>query len=157
MEAELPEVIASKIRVESSGCWLWTAATDRHGYGKIRWQRKTQFSHRVVYALLRSESIDGFDLDHLCRNVGCCNPTHLEPVSHTENLRRGEGRQATLARYAEPRDCPRGHPLYGPNLYEYRAVKNGYEYINRMCRTCRAANDRKRKARRREAAQNPAA
>lgn len=28
-------------------------------------------------------------LDHLCRNPACCNPSHLEPVTPKENTRRG--------------------------------------------------------------------
>lgn len=28
------------------------------------------------------------EIDHLCRNPGCCNPDHLELVTHAENNRR---------------------------------------------------------------------
>lgn len=42
--------------------------------------------------ILRYEQINGpapAVLDHLCRNRWCCNPAHLDAVSHTENVRRG--------------------------------------------------------------------
>jgi hypothetical protein len=29
------------------------------------------------------------ELDHRCKQKDCMNPDHLEPVSHTENVRRG--------------------------------------------------------------------
>jgi hypothetical protein len=31
---------------------------------------------------------EGLELDHLCENPPCCNPAHLEPVTHAENNRR---------------------------------------------------------------------
>ncbi len=33
---------------------------------------------------------DGLDIDHLCLNTVCCNPTHLEPVTRDENSRRAQ-------------------------------------------------------------------
>lgn len=32
---------------------------------------------------------EGLELDHLCRVRCCCNPSHLEPVTRAENIRRG--------------------------------------------------------------------
>ena len=37
----------------------------------------------------------GMTIDHLCSNRRCVNPTHLELVSQTENLRRGRGTKLT--------------------------------------------------------------
>lgn len=31
----------------------------------------------------------GKELDHVCRVRACVNPAHLEPVTHIENVRRG--------------------------------------------------------------------
>jgi hypothetical protein len=31
----------------------------------------------------------GLELDHLCQNKLCVRPDHLDPVTHTENRRRG--------------------------------------------------------------------
>jgi hypothetical protein len=32
---------------------------------------------------------DGLMLDHLCRNTACVNPSHLEPVTNSVNVQRG--------------------------------------------------------------------
>lgn len=34
------------------------------------------------------------ELDHLCRRPACCNPDHLEPVTHRTNMRRAYAREA---------------------------------------------------------------
>jgi len=36
-------------------------------------------------------------LDHLCRNRACVRPSHLEPVTQTENIRRGAGTKLNAA------------------------------------------------------------
>jgi hypothetical protein len=49
-------------------------------------------AHRVVYERVRGPIPKGLVLDHLCRNPGCVNPEHLEPVSQATNLRRAMSR-----------------------------------------------------------------
>jgi hypothetical protein len=45
--------------------------------------------HRFAYELLVGPIPAGLVLDHLCRNRLCVNPNHLEPVTNSENPRRG--------------------------------------------------------------------
>lgn len=40
----------------------------------------------------------GLEFDHLCRNKLCVRPDHLEAVTHTENVRRGNSPSAIAAR-----------------------------------------------------------
>lgn len=136
--------VRQRIRVTDSGCWEWTGARDKHGYGRMRGHGKTMFTHRYVYIELIGTA-DGLDLDHLCRNPSCCNPKHLEAVTHIENVRRGVASQVTKAYYRNHRFCPQGHPLFGENLY-IQMTRAGYE--NKQCRTCVRA--RKRAYRERE-------
>jgi hypothetical protein len=85
-------------------CWPWKGARNSAGYGLLHFQGKSQGAHRVAYELTRGKIPDGIELDHLCRNRVCCNPSHLEEVSHDENMRRvrvaqaknGEGVQSLL-------------------------------------------------------------
>lgn len=85
-----------------------------------------QVVHRVTYQLLVGPIPEGLELDHLCEVKACCNPEHLEPVTHAENLRR--------CRYSRERSasdtCTKGHVYTPENTYRY---PNGA----RACRECR--------------------
>lgn len=78
----------------------------------MRVNKRGQQAHRVAYELFVAEIPEGFDLDHLCRNRGCVNPDHLEPVTRRENLLRGETIPARNARITH---CPQGHPYDAEN------------------------------------------
>jgi hypothetical protein len=108
------------------GCWLWTAARV-HGYGIIFWNGRNQPVHRIVYELLVNVIPEGLTLDHLCRVRHCCRPEHLEPVTHQENILRG---QSPIAHQVRQTHCKRGHPFDEVNTIQ-RA--NG----QRGCRICK--------------------
>lgn len=120
-----PERFWKKVE-KSNGCWEWTASKDPHGYGTVRNDKKTLGAHRVSYELIVGKIPDGLDLDHLCRNPGCVNPAHLEPVTHRENVRRGNaGLHCAIKTH-----CPHRHE-YTP---ENTAI---YDDGLRRCRECR--------------------
>ena len=50
--------------------------------------RNRYFAHRVAYELTYGRIPEGKEVDHLCRNKACVNPSHLEAVSHRENMLR---------------------------------------------------------------------
>ena len=87
---DLPQRLQSKISVDESGCWNWTGANKGNGYGNSWLNGKNQPAHRVVYQIAIGNIKEGLDLDHLCRNRGCVNPAHLEPVTRSTNLKRGD-------------------------------------------------------------------
>lgn len=123
----LEDRIAEKIDFTSStdGCWLWQNPRP-HGYGQIRVGKRQRIAHRVIYELYVGPVDDGLELDHLCRNRSCVNPDHLEPVTHSENVRRGEVPQLQLRKT----HCLRGHPFDEENTRIYRG--------SRGCRKCAA-------------------
>lgn len=137
----IPTTLLTKIDM-SGDCWIWLAALDRHGYGVFRFEDRTQRAHRVVYQLFVGPT--ALELDHLCRNHACVNPDHLEPVTHVENVRRGNAGMATALRWTQPRDCPKGHPMSGTNLYVH--YNERFKRINRQCKKCKLDNKRRYKA-----------
>jgi len=118
-------------------CWEWRAYRRPNGYGQFDTLKVlgTNLAHRAAYLLLVGPIPAGLTLDHLCRNRGCVNPSHLEPVTAGENVLRGIGPTAANARRTH---CIHGHPFSGGNLYMHPSGQ-------RMCRTCRAGWDRKYK------------
>lgn len=81
-------------RPDLGPCWVWMAGTDAHGYGHF-WSERYVGAHIWAYTTFVGPVGDGLELDHLCRRVSCCNPSHLEPVTHQENIRRGYAARRT--------------------------------------------------------------
>lgn len=75
--------------VLADGCWRWTRSLDGKGYGQIAAGGKMYRAHRAVYEGNKGPIPKGTVLDHLCGRRDCVNPDHMEPVSHSENLKRG--------------------------------------------------------------------
>jgi hypothetical protein len=122
----------------NSGCWLWTAAVDRYGYGRIaKRQHGHNLAHRFFFANLVGPLVEGLVIDHRCRTRSCCNPWHLEQVNPRENTRRGT---SFSVRNAAKENCPRGHALSGSNLYRDSSGK-------RHCRACWVVHKRAHLAR----------
>jgi hypothetical protein len=128
-----PDGIHSQTGENLGSCWLWTAARVGNGYGLFSVDRRLVRAHRFAYELLVGPIPEELDLDHLCRVRHCVRPTHLEPVTRRENLRRGVGVMATVARHAAKTHCTRGHEYSPQNTY---VDPRG----NRQCRTCRLAH-----------------
>ena len=83
----------TKITVCECGCWLF-ARTDRYGYGSFKFRGRNLVAHRFAFERAVGPIPDDCDLDHLCdRHRNCVNPSHLEPVSKSENARRANRRR----------------------------------------------------------------
>jgi hypothetical protein len=69
---------ANVIPEPMSGCWLWTAGTDQHGYGQI-WENSTKRwkAHRLSFTLHCGPIPSGLHVLHQCDNPFCVNPDHL--------------------------------------------------------------------------------
>lgn len=109
------ERFAGKYLVDAAtGCWCWTGALDRDGYGaqfrvgsRTDGTRRHVKPHRWIFAHERGPIPDGMVIDHLCRNRRCVNPHHMEAVTPATNHARGLRAQRAL--------CPRGHAIAGRN------------------------------------------
>lgn len=89
------------VKDAKSGCWVWQGPKSKDGYYQIKVSRKRILVHRWMYEKEFGPIPNGLFLDHLCRNPKCVNPMHLEPVTHTENLRRGLSTKLTVDKVAE--------------------------------------------------------
>lgn len=96
--------------IQESGCWDWvgsvSSGTRGMRYGHLWVNGKHKRATRHLYELHKGAIPFGFHLDHLCRNTLCVNPDHLEPVTNTENVLRGNGAPAQNRRKTH---CHRGH------------------------------------------------
>ena len=87
-----------------SGCWVWSASLRPtrdgrrgrvyvHATGHRTWRRVD--AHVFFYEAFKGPIPSGLEIDHLCRNVQCVNPDHLEAVTHQVNMRRGKNTKLT--------------------------------------------------------------
>lgn len=110
MPDDLMANLAGKFRVDTgTGCWLWIRSRHTHGYGKLRIGGKDYYAHRVAYEARYGPIPEGMEIDHLCCVKACCNPHHLEAVTHAENVRR-------IVRTPK-KACRAGHLLTPDNTY----------------------------------------
>jgi hypothetical protein len=108
-------------------CWEWLGRKDDGGYGDFDLDNKSIKAHIFSYEYLIGPRSNELELDHLCRNRSCVNSTHLEQVTHRENILRG---LSFAARNAKKTHCPSGHEYTPENT---RMLPNN---SGRRCRTC---------------------
>lgn len=123
-------------KVDKSGdCWVYkpAATNGRSRYGTFSVDSRKDFpriqmgAHRFAWLDTHGTIDDDLTLDHLCRNISCVNPEHLEEVTLEENVSRAN-RGRTVCRnghvYAEVGRVP---------------VGNGWH----ACKGCKDASDKR--------------
>ncbi len=120
---------------ESSGeCWMWTAGR-RKAYGCFVLDGKNRPAHVASLIFAGIEVDPALTVDHLCRRTLCVNPSHLEQIESSVNIRRSGNITAQNSRKTH---CPRGHKLSGGNVYSNRR--------DRTCVPCNREGNRRRSA-----------
>lgn len=99
-------------------CWLWTGAINR-GYGQF----ENRQAGRIAWELAIGPIPERLEIAHSCGQRRCCNPKHLELVTHLESQLRSPISFASIN--AAKTSCPRGHE------YDHTTA-NGW----RRCRAC---------------------
>jgi hypothetical protein len=144
MEYEDKELMRFFHKLDITGfCWLWRGKLNEKGYASTTHKGKSTGAHRKAYEMLIGPIPEGLELDHLCRIRHCCNPDHLEPVTHLENVARAKAfrnlahthTRAQKAKRPEGRltHCKHGHELTEANtLVSKRATGS----VRVRCKTC---------------------
>jgi hypothetical protein len=147
-----------RLNRDAEGCWSSSFRPDSNGYVKAYVDGKKISLHRLMYESEYGSVPEGMELDHVCHTEDpscpggnsclhrrCCNPWHLEPVTHRENVLRGRS-PGQLADWQASRTpvatCKYGHPYEGWNLI-LRKDRNGRE-----CRECLNRRNRESASRR---------
>lgn len=134
----------SKVR-KTRTCWIWVGAKSR-SYGHFWLKGRVRKAHVVAWEWENGPVPNGMELDHVsprCKNTLCVRPSHLEPVTHLENVRRGDASLGTgmAAINRDKTHCPQGHPYDEANTYRRRRPSG----IDRICRACRRLGMQRRR------------
>lgn len=124
----------AKVNITPGRCWEWTDHLN-NGYGRLKIGTGYVPAHVFAYETFIGPIPAGLEPDHLCRNRACANPLHLELVSHSENVKRGNAGLHTALKERAKTHCPQGHPYNTANTY---LAPNGW----RKCRICRRSQQR---------------
>jgi hypothetical protein len=139
---------------DSSACWDWLGSKSKDGYGQFilsarRGQQRVRVSpYRFIWEYFNGPMADGLEPDHLCNRRSCCNPAHIEPVTHSENQKRSyqRGRKRGAYNPRHPTHCPHGHAYTPTNTVISSQGSIQCRECNRL--RCLAYKDRTRPARR---------
>lgn len=70
-----------------TGCLLWNSNKGSDGYGRFRIGTKYWGAHRLAYLIGNGPFDSSLVIRHMCDNPQCCNPKHLIPGTHADNMR----------------------------------------------------------------------
>lgn len=89
-----------------SPCHIWQGPTSGEGrgggYGRMSLNGQTVAVHLVVYSHFYGYIPGKKQIDHLCNHRLCCNPTHLEMVTHKVNQKRRVARSKDYSNLTVP-------------------------------------------------------
>lgn len=92
--------IMSKVIINyDTGCWEWkggTSGTGRGGhYGRMCLDGGTVSTHICMWINFFGMIPPKKQIDHKCNNRICCNPDHLQMLTHKQNQRLRDKRRKT--------------------------------------------------------------
>ena len=74
---------------KTKGCWLYQGFLNAEGYGRVTVRHgktvKTHYAHRLAWERTHGAIPSGAQVHHVCGKRACCNPKHLELVTHAQH------------------------------------------------------------------------
>lgn len=114
----------------TDGCMVWVSTMYINGYGMFSIKKKRLRAHHFLIG----KAPVGLEWDHLCRNRACICPDHLEAVTRSVNMKRGDLGRVLRERALKITHCPQGHEYTPANTLYFPSRGN-----RRKCRICRDA------------------
>ncbi len=74
-----------------SDCWIWNKLKTQAGYGRIYYEGKDRYAHRLIKTIIDKLPLEILDnpnivFRHKCDTPACVNPDHIELGSQLENI-----------------------------------------------------------------------
>ena len=66
-------------------CWLWQGRPNKGGYGRVTFNGRLEYTHRVAWCLVYGEMPKSEMLRHSCDIPLCCNPACLAEGTNQDN------------------------------------------------------------------------
>ena len=87
LEEKLLKKIYQNVEVdEKTLCFKYTGGTNGKQYGRMYHEKKSHGVHRLMYQVFFGEIPPNKEVHHTCSMRSCCNPAHLELLSHRMNV-----------------------------------------------------------------------
>lgn len=113
-------------------CWEWTGFINKNGYGVISLNKKSKRAHRISYEVFVGKLIKNMQVNHICNNRSCINPSHLEQITHAKNGSRERANHYN----SRKKFCKRGHEFNQENT-TFTVRPYGHDgWVLRTCKIC---------------------
>lgn len=109
--------------VRQGECLIWTGHQNGYGYAQFHVGDRYIAVHRYAYERHVGSIPEGLQIDHICHNRTCVEPSHLRAVTNKQNLENVSGAYATSTTGV------RGvYPIKGSTKYQAEVVHNRRNY-----------------------------
>lgn len=127
------EHLRARVKVLGNGCWEWQGFVHKepNPYGEMSYRGKQWRTHRLSFTLFKGPIPAGLDICHTCDYKRCCNPEHLFPGTHRDNML--DMRAKKKMHQDRVTRCPRGHEYDAGNTVYVRTKIGG---TGRQCKAC---------------------